>query len=124
MVNSARLASIALLAGCVACATGPRRIPEADYPREGQALAQRACTPCHAVSRDQATRPIPDRHTPGFAEIAQAPGTTAESLRRFLRTTHAATSGPLRMPSPMLDEGQMTLIVSYILSLRGQDRPG
>ncbi len=130
MIEAGRILACGLVVASLASDAAAQRIPEAEYPNAGRALALRLCTPCHVVSPDQETGPVLRQRTLSFAEIARQPGMTAEALRNFLATTHSTMTGPMRMPNPMLDEEQLTLIVSYILSLDHaappprRDRPG
>jgi mono/diheme cytochrome c family protein len=78
--------------------------------REGEALATKVCSPCHAASK---------RVGPTFAEIAKEPRWTPEALGDFLRTTHADVRHPNAMPSPELTERQIEEISAYLASLRG-----
>ena len=58
---------------------------------------------------------------PSFAAIANRSATTAQSLRKFLLTTHATLKTPSNMPNPQLTDDQATAVVSYILSLKKRD---
>lgn len=55
---------------------------------------------------------------PSFAAIANRPGTTAETLRKFVRTTHSTMAEPGNMPLMGATDYQLDQIVRYILSLR------
>jgi hypothetical protein len=55
-----------------------------DDIRTGRALSLRLCTVCHVVSSDQEMAPILRPPASNFHSIANKPGTTADSLRRFL----------------------------------------
>jgi cytochrome c len=93
--------------------------PAATKVDAGEELALRQCSICHVVSDDKRYRPELDRPTPSFAEIANRPSTTAQSLRRFVTTTHwDEKTIPMSMPSQMLDSEETSDVVSYILSLR------
>jgi len=102
------------------CATtaGASAQPNSEEISRGHRLALLACAPCHVVASDQETAPILRTPGPRFDAIANRTGTTADSLRAFLSTTHAKMSIPNGMPNPRLADYQMTEIVSYILSLR------
>jgi hypothetical protein len=73
------------------------------------------CDVCHIVAPDQEIRPLVSHYAPSFYDIANKPGTTAESLETFLAKPHAFEI----MPYPDLSAAQVTDLVSYILSLRG-----
>lgn len=77
------------------------------------------CAACHVVADDQASPPRLLQPTPSFRDIADRPGTTAESLRKFVGTTHwDPTKNPDAMPNPRLSDEQITAISAYILSLK------
>jgi mono/diheme cytochrome c family protein len=87
----------------------------------GQDLALRQCSLCHVVSGDPRYRPFLGPPAPSFEEIANAPGTSAQSLRRFITTTHwDQTTIPAAMPSQNLVGSETDDVVAYILSLRKQ----
>ena len=92
--------------------------PNSEEVSRGHRLALLACAPCHVVASDQETAPILRIPGPRFDAIANRTGTTANSLRTFLSTTHARMSVPSGMPNPQLADYQMTELISYILSLR------
>jgi cytochrome c2 len=85
----------------------------------GRRIAALVCAPCHVVAKDQEFGPMLNEPTPSFEDIANRPGTSAQSLRRFLTEIHwNARDIPLRMPDPMLAEHQKAAVIAYILSLR------
>ena len=90
----------------------------ADDIRAGRALSLRLCTACHVVSSDQEMAPILRHPAPNFHSIANKPGTTAESLRRFLTETHSKISNPQSMPNPQLTEDQVRQAAAFLMSLR------
>ncbi|HML13530.1 MAG TPA: cytochrome c [Xanthobacteraceae bacterium] len=96
--------------------------PSQEDVAAGRVLALKFCTPCHVVAKDQEFAPIfkgPPK--PGdFDQIAARRDTSAESLRRFLATTHSTMTLPVHMPNPELTEDETTKIVAFILSLRPQ----
>ena len=84
----------------------------------GETIAREVCSACHRVSADQPPRHLP-AEAPGFQDIANRPGTTEQSLRKFLATTHwDMKTLPPTMPSPMLDAGQIRDVARYLLTLR------
>jgi len=108
--------SIALALLVAANAQEPNPIDAA----AGRTMALKFCTPCHVVAPDQEFAPIftgPPK-PPAFRTIAARRGTSAESLRKFLATTHATATLPIHMANPELTEDQTTKIVAFILSLR------
>jgi len=76
---------------------------------EGHRLAEAWCKPCHAIEPhmvglfDQA---------PSFEVIANRHGTTALSLKVFLKTSHE------NMPNVIIAPDQADALASYILSLK------
>jgi cytochrome c len=75
---------------------------------EGHRLAEAWCRPCHAIEPhmtgllDQA---------PSFEAIANRRGTTALSLKVFLKTSHA------NMPNLVIAPDQADALASYVMSL-------
>jgi hypothetical protein len=84
----------------------------------GRDFAIEFCTACHVVAPDQPEGPIYRGPTPSFVQIANKPGTTAESLRHFVRATHPTVVKPLDMPAVEVSDYQLSEIIGYILSLR------
>lgn len=85
----------------------------------GEELALRQCSFCHVVSSDTRYRPSLIHPAPGFQEIADEPGATAESLRRFITTTHwDEKTIPMTMPDQMLSGEETNEVIAYMLSLR------
>ena len=78
----------------------------------GQALAKRWCAECHIVTTDQSH--AQSASAPSFFAVADDPSVTEGGLRAFLATPHSP------MPNIGLDRQQTDEIISYILSLRGQ----
>jgi len=84
----------------------------------GHSFALKACGACHVVAADQEAPPILYNPAPSFDVIANKRGTTADSLRLFLKTTHTTIREPNNMPNPMLADYQTAEVIAYILSLR------
>ena len=82
----------------------------AQGPGDGRPMAERWCMACHVIERESPTL-APDRG-PSFPVIAARPGTTPESLRRYLSTGHT------RMPDFALSRYESDALIAYILSLR------
>ena len=76
---------------------------------EGHRLAQAWCETCHAT--EPHTAGMLDQ-APSFEAIANRRGTTALSLKVFLKTSHA------NMPNLIIDPSQADALASYILSLK------
>jgi len=96
------------------------RVSRSDrHVEAGEYVALSICSYCHVVSADARYRPGLKQPTPSFQEIADRPGTTRASLRRFIKTTHwDEKSIPMTMPDPLLEPNQLDDVASYILSLR------
>jgi hypothetical protein len=90
----------------------------ADEIAEGRHLAIMLCTTCHVVAPDQPYAPTLKPPAPSFQSIAQRAGTTVDSLRSFLTTTHQGLDNQKGMPNPGLAEFQIKEISGYLLSLR------
>jgi hypothetical protein len=84
----------------------------------GHDFAIEFCAACHVVASDQRQRPIYRGPSPSFIQIANKPAVTADSLRRFIRTTHPTLVKPLDMPASDVSDYQLDEIIRYILSLR------
>ncbi|WP_027551251.1 cytochrome c [Bradyrhizobium sp. Cp5.3] len=79
---------------------------------EGYRLAEAWCKPCHAIEPHMAGM---SDQAPGFAAIANRHGTTALSLKVFLKTSHQ------NMPNLVIAPDQADALANYILSLKAQD---
>jgi mono/diheme cytochrome c family protein len=83
--------------------------PAADNGLEGRRLAEAWCKPCHAIEPHMAGM---SDQAPGFSAIANRHGTTALSLKVFLKTNHR------NMPNLVIAPDQAEALASYILSLK------
>lgn len=109
-------AALGMLYTLQASSAGVARTPEL---ARGEHIARLVCSACHVVATDQEFPPILKEATPTFAEIANRPGVTAVSLRRFVATTHWDVDRlPMSMPNPMLTKEEAQAVSRYILSLR------
>jgi cytochrome c len=81
----------------------------ADGASEGHRLAEAWCKTCHAVEPHAAG--VSDQ-APSFASIADRHGTTALSLKVFLKTSHQ------NMPNLVITPDQADALADYILSLK------
>lgn len=91
------------------------RVPIADPvdigdARKGLAYAQKVCSGCHNVTRNDATSP--HRQAPPFRKIANTPGMSVTALTVWSRTTHPT------MPNLIIDPTDMDGLIAHILSLR------
>jgi len=89
-----------------------------DDASNGRHLAVMLCTGCHVVAPGQPYAPTMNPPAASFQSIAQRAGTTVESLRNFLTTTHHGLDNPNGMPDPMLADFQIREISAYVLSLQ------
>ncbi len=85
---------------------------------KGHFLAIMICSICHIAAADQPSLPIATPPAPPFESLAQRKDITAESLQKFMTTTHRGLNNPNGMPNPMLMDYQVKQIVAYFLSLR------
>lgn len=111
--------SIALLGAAAAQAQ------DAAQNDKGRDLALMVCSPCHIVTPHQDASPIfngPPK-PPSFHDIANRPGTSAETLDHFLTTTHSTVTLPIHMPDPELMPDQRQAVIGFILSLKDQAVP-
>jgi mono/diheme cytochrome c family protein len=90
----------------------------ADTVSKGHDLAAIICANCHVAASDQRFAPVLNPPAPSFASIAQRPNTDADSLQKFITTTHRGLDNSKGMPNPYLMDYQVTQVVAYILSLR------
>ena len=100
--------------GMLAACQMPAKVASAPAPAGGAAahrLAQSACGGCHSV---EAYGLSPNPASPAFAEIANRPGLTGETLTSWLRDAH-------NYPEEMklsLEEDEVRLLTAHINSLR------
>ncbi len=104
-------------------------VPSAPLPDAATAAADEDAAPtyviaicgeCHAV-QDNAVSPNPQ--APGFADIANSPGLTRDTLVTFLTDAH---NYPMQMDVDLVEE-DIELIADYMLTLQSEDyirRPG
>jgi mono/diheme cytochrome c family protein len=108
------MAVVVILVG--ALAAGAQNPPHRGDPQEGSRLALRVCGACHIVATNQEMRPLVPHYAPSFFDIANRPGTTAQSIEAFLAHPHRFGN----MPSPELTAAQVADVAAYILTLRGR----
>jgi mono/diheme cytochrome c family protein len=113
------LASVAsLAAGCAFVAAAEPQSQD-QLVREGHAVAQNVCAACHAVAPGEAPGYALTPQPKPFADIARDPHMTAQSIHRFITTTHwDEHTLPMTMPNPMLLDEEAGAVTAYILSLR------
>ena len=76
---------------------------------EGRRLAEAVCETCHAIGPHMAGI---SNQAPSFEAIANRHGTTALSVKVFLKTSHES------MPNLVIAPDQADALASYILSLK------
>jgi mono/diheme cytochrome c family protein len=114
MYTASMIAAAALLASVAAHAQQPA--PHGN-PQRGRVFALHHCDACHIVAADQQFKPLVPGRAPSFQDVADRPGTTADSLTSFLTKPHPRGQMP---PNPELTPAQVADLVSYILSLRSR----
>jgi mono/diheme cytochrome c family protein len=85
-------------------------------PEAGRVFARRVCSPCHAVTAEQASQRV-IAIGPDFQTIANTPGMTTTALRAFLQTPHP------KMPNLILTPEQSADVIAFLLSLRDRQQP-
>jgi len=117
IVETMALASL-LLAGCQSA--GPVAAPAA-APSPAAADADAVpdyvtaiCGECHAVKNNAVSV---NPQAPGFADIANSPGLTRDTLVTFLSDAH---NYPMQMDVDLVDE-DIKVIADYMLTLRSDD---
>ncbi|MGP0089558.1 MAG: c-type cytochrome [Xanthobacteraceae bacterium] len=110
------LVAVAVVAG----STRAQDAGVADDLREGHRLAVAVCSLCHVAAPDQEINPILRPPAPSFSSIAQRNDISADSIRKFLTTTHMDIGNATGMPNPQLLDFQIAQVTAYLLSLRKQ----
>ena len=100
------------------CAVRAQQASQADEVTQGHRLAVEICSICHLAAPDQTHQPMLKPPGPPFTSIAQRPDISAQSLTKFITTTHRGLDNPAGMPNPDLADYQVKEVVAYILSLR------
>jgi mono/diheme cytochrome c family protein len=94
-----------------------RSTPNEEDVQKGHTLAIGICAICHVAAPDQPNQPLLRPPAPSFASIVRQKTFDAESLTRFMKTTHRGLDNPQGMPNPDLMDYQIKQIVAYFLSL-------
>lgn len=118
-----RIGALPLVAALLCALCTPRSsaagVPTTPDLARGEHVARLVCSACHVVATDQEFPPLLKQAAPAFADIANRPGVTAQSLQRFITTTHWDVDKlPMSMPNPMLSRSEAQAVSRYILSLR------
>jgi mono/diheme cytochrome c family protein len=99
------MASLLLTGSSFAGSTTPKPDPE-----KGQALAERVCATCHAISRKPAPSLAAD--VPSFYAIANKPGQAVETIAGRIVIPHPP------MPAVSLTREEIADVVTYILTFK------
>jgi mono/diheme cytochrome c family protein len=88
--------------------------------RAGRTIAVTTCISCHVVSSDQSIKPVLGPGIPSFAEIANRPDTTAESLSAAMKVArwHDPAMTATLLPMSRISDRERAQVAAYILSLR------
>jgi len=117
-VSQAMLLTAALVPWAAAAVDAASPISQV---RRGERVAQEQCSACHLVAKKQQYLPLLKQPAPSFQSIADRPETSELRLREFLATTHwDQKTLPITMPNPHLSNADGTVVIRYILSLRGR----
>jgi mono/diheme cytochrome c family protein len=118
------LSAIALAAVLQACSPQDKRQGrvepttllsyEADTPAayRGAAIAAHVCAQCHNVTPDAGAGTVAG--APSFLSVANRPGTTYESLSRWLTASHPT------MPNYVFNQNSVEDLSVYIMTLRSR----
>jgi len=112
-----KMMRIVMLASILAASTLAANAQEASGDSEaGRVYAREVCSPCHAVTAEQATQRM-IAIAPDFQTIANTAGMTATALRAFLQTPHP------KMPNLILTPEQSADVIAFLRSLRDRRQP-
>ena len=94
-------------------------VPHDPTVARGEHIARLVCSTCHLVAVDQEYPPMLNHPAPDFSDIANRPGTSADSVQKFVTHTHWNLQAiPLSMPDMMLSKDETRAVALYIMSLR------
>ncbi|CAN1721235.1 Subtilisin-like protease SBT4.7 [Hyphomicrobium sp. 1Nfss2.1] len=100
---------VGLLALCLSVLVIPAGAVELGNKEEGHAYAQKFCTECHAIEKDES---MLFSEVPSFQEVADSEGMSPRALSVWLRTSHP------NMPDFIIPPDDIDNLVAYIMSLR------
>jgi mono/diheme cytochrome c family protein len=88
--------------------------------RAGHSIAVTTCISCHVVSPDQTVKPVLGPGIPSFAEIANRPDATVESLSAAMKVArwHDPAMTATLLPMSRISDTGRAQVAAYILSLR------
>jgi mono/diheme cytochrome c family protein len=112
-----------LFVAAVSTAAQAQERPDAAAIRAGRSLATSVCFACHVVSPNQAVAPVMGPGIPGFQDIANRPGVTADLLTERMKSArwHDASLAPTLLPMSHLSDTERSQVAAYILSLRTRE---
>ena len=122
--KAAEMRSAAIFTVFVAAvSTAAQERPDAAAIRAGRNLATSVCFACHVVSPNQAVAPVMGPGIPGFQEIANRSGVTADLLTERMKSArwHDASLAPTLLPMSHLSDTERSQVAAYILSLRTRE---
>ena len=105
-------------------ATQPHNSAAETDVQAGRIEANKLCSACHIIAPNEKNNPLNRGLSPSFQDIANRPGTTAESLSKFIDNMHLrAYEIPQenRRPAIIPDQDKSQLgayIIAYILSFK------
>jgi len=113
------LATIAVSGLVLGARAQSQGTPDSAELARGEHIARFVCATCHVVAAHQEFAPLLSKPAASFLEIANRPGVTAESIERFIGTTHwDPDKVEMTMPALMASPDQAQAVARYILSLK------
>lgn len=98
--------------------------PQRSLAGKGEEIARTVCANCHSIAPGQPATLVLQSPPRSFQDIANDPHTSAQSLSRFITTTHWDMQAlPATMPDLMLIDEERDEVVAFILSLRNPALP-
>jgi mono/diheme cytochrome c family protein len=101
--------ALPLLAGLVLGAAAAHA-QEPGATRRGYVYAEKNCTECHAIEREEWSSPEPS--APAFQQLANTPGVTWIALTAWLQRSHET------MPDFIISPSNREDVIAYILNLK------
>ena len=99
--------------GTTPVATEPGTLAAAS-PDDVPDFVSGVCGECHAIRADMVS---PNPQAPGFADIANSPGVTRETLETFLSDAH---NYPMQMDVDLVEE-DIAVIADYLMTLQSDE---
>jgi mono/diheme cytochrome c family protein len=105
--------TVSLVVASLTFTIGNLRGQEIGNPNQGLRVAHTLCAECHLV--DKLPGQSPNLIAPSFEHIANTPGMNSAALTAALRTSHES------MPNIIIKGSDLSDVIAYILSLKGND---